>query len=203
MKKTEQSQRSRSLNKTQCKPSPTPVPTQLQTDITNIGCNITVLLAFIQILSGPRPVLFVSPVSPNLPDLFHCFVLWSSLSIACWLSLYLFAIVWCVSSKFYVLWSSSLCCLSSCMSLYHFSFVWCVSLLYLFSALVFLSSLCIVNKLVFHRKKKKMDESVKQPPLHTHTQNTNHKNYRGIFAKDKWEHLIRPEKFLRCPATLL
>ena len=33
-------------------------------------------------------------------------VLWSSLSIACCLSLYLFAIVWCVSSKFYVLWSS-------------------------------------------------------------------------------------------------
>ena len=35
--------------------------------------------------------LFVSPVSPNLSDLFLCFVLWSPLSIACCLSLYLFA----------------------------------------------------------------------------------------------------------------
>ena len=48
---------------------------------------------FVQILSGPLPDLFVSPVSPNLPDLFHCFVLWSSLSIACCLSLYLFAVM--------------------------------------------------------------------------------------------------------------
>ena len=105
----------------------------------------TVLPALFQILSGPLLVLFSSPVSRNLPVLFHCIVLWSSLSIASCLSLYFFAIVWCVSVLNFM-----------CCGLLHilfvklyvslsFSFVWCVSLLYLFSALVF-CHLCIVNK---------------------------------------------------------
>ena len=57
----------------------------------------------IQIFSGPLPVLFASPVCPNLPALFLCFVLWSSLSIAFCLSLYLFAFVWCVPLLYFIL----------------------------------------------------------------------------------------------------
>ena len=66
--------------------------------------------------------------------------------IYCWLYMFVslfFAIVWCVSSMFHVLIVCQVVCLSM------FSFVWCVSLLYLFSALVFLSFLCIVHKVGF------------------------------------------------------
>ena len=96
-------------------------------------------------LSGPLPVLFVSPVSPNLSDLFlFCFVVFFIYCLL-FVSLSFCDCLMRVSSKFCVV-VFFIYCLSSCMSLYHFSFVWCVSLLYLFSALVFLSSLCIVNK---------------------------------------------------------
>ena len=110
------------------------------------------LSKWIYILSGPLPVLFVSPVSPSLPDLFHCFVLWSSLSTACCLSLYLFAIVWCVFLLHFMCFGLLHILFAKLYVSLSFSFVWCVSLLYLFSALVFLSSLCIVynnNKIGF------------------------------------------------------
>ena len=86
-------------------------------------------------------------ISPTCATVLFCGLLHRLLLVVC-LSIFLLLFDVCL---FYILCVVVffIHCLTSCISLYLFSFVLGVSHLYIFSAFVFLSSSCIVNKVGF------------------------------------------------------
>ena len=98
------------------------------------------------------------PSIPNLPDFFHCSVVVFFIYCLLFVSLSFCYCLMRVSSKFYVLWSSSLCCLSSCMSIIFLLFDACLFCIY-FQRWYFCHLCALLIKLVFHIKKKKIRRS--------------------------------------------
>ena len=93
--------------------------------------------AFIQILSGPLPVFFLSPqytpISPTCSCVLFCGLLYRLLVVG--LSIFLLSMR--VSSKFYVLWSLHILSVKLHVSLSFFSFLMRFSSVFIFSVGIF------------------------------------------------------------------